>query len=402
MPKARVLNASLGGVNGKTLLAVLLAFLAVTAFYQIAGTVKWEIGNLFAIPAYDDMFDHARMYRALGSGKQFFSYLISAHNEHRIFTTRIVSYLDDMFFHGREYTQIAVTNLLQIVSAGIAWRIMVRYDNDENPLHKIVLFAIVLLLFINPNLLYTLIYPFQVQHAIMAVLCVGSAAVVANASALPEMSAYGSRRLIASLLLLAFVATFTLGNAPVILLAAAAMSVILRWRLWIIATLSLLAVGHTAFVLLTTTSTGAQSYNLLSILRFALFYWGGPFIRFDAWPAGYVTWGASTRLAELCGAVVLAVGAGFGVARFFRRGLGGPAAAFGLTVLVIVIVTGLAAGHARAQFGLLEGASKKYASFAALGWLGVLAVAIGLLQDTWIGRPLRKQAMLLSVHEKLT
>lgn len=396
MPKARALNSLFEAERGRALFVLALAFLSVTAFDQIAGTMIWQFRNLFAIPAYDDMFDHARMYRAMTGTKEFLLYLVSAHNEHRIFTTRILSYLDDRLFQGREYTQVAATNFLQICSALISWRIFIQNDRDSSPVYKAALFVAILLLFINPNLLYTLIYPFQVQHAIMAVLCVASASLVAKTSGIAEISTSDYRRVIALLLALALIATLTLGNAPVIFIAAAAMAVVLRWRLWVIATLSLLAVGHTVFILLTTVSTGVQSYNLLKILKFALIYWGGPFIRLEAWPAGYVTWPGSAYLAALCGAVVLVVGVGFAFARLCKPGLGGPTAAFGLMLLVIVIVTGLAAGHARAQFGLLEGASKKYASFAALGWLGVLAVVAGLLREHAKTRPWLMESMLLA------
>jgi hypothetical protein len=395
MPKARALNSLFGAESGRTLFVLVLAFLSVTAFDQIIGTLIWEFRNLFAMPAYDDMFDHARMYRAMTGAKEFLLYLISAHNEHRIFTTRILAYLDDKLFGGREYTQVVATNILQICSAWISWRIFTRNDLDSSPLYKAALFVAILLLFVNPNLLYTLIYPFQVQHAIMAVLCVASASLVAKTSGLAEISTSDYRRLIALLLVLALIATLTLGNAPVIFIAAAAMAVVLRWRSWVIAALSLLAVGHTVFILSTTVSTGVQSYNLLKIFKFALIYLGGPFIRLEAWPAGYVTWPGSAYLAALCGAVVLVVGLGFALARLFKPNLGGPTAAFGSMLLAIVIVTALAAGHARAQFGLLEGASKKYSSFSALGWLGVLAVAAGLLREHVKTRRWLMESMLL-------
>ncbi len=362
------------------------------------GTVRWELSNLFCIPAYDDMFDHARMYRSFVSVSNFLHYLISPHNEHRIATTRVLSFIDDRYFHGREYTQIAATNVLQILSAGLVWRAMVRHDSNVDPAVKIALFFAVLLLFVNPNLLYTLIYPFQVQHAIMAILCLLAATVVAQAAASATTpDSHQELLVIVALLVLAVVATFTLGNAPVILIGAAAMAIILRWRLRIVAVLAVLAIVHTVLVLKTTVSTGVQSNNPVQIVRFALFYLGGPFVRFDAWPGGYVTWSSSHLLAEGCGAVILLAAIGFSIARLLKPGLGGSAAAFGLMVLVIVVVTGLAAGHARAQFGLLEGASKKYASFAALGWAGVAAVCEGLRREWAAKRPASKAWLTLAL-----
>lgn len=380
---------------GRMVFALTLAFSSALAVTLICRTLYWETRNLFAIPAYDDMFDHLKMYGALRSAREFFLYLISAHNEHRIFTTRIISYLDDRFVMGRGYAQVVATNMAQIFSAWMSWRIFVRYDSSVGRYYRVTLFVVILTLFVNPNFLYTLIYPFQVQHAIMAVLCIVAASLIANISRLSEVSCREHKKLIASLVALAVIATLTLGNAPVILIAAAAIAIVLRWRRSVIVVLSLLAIGHTAAVLLTTVSAGTKSDDLLKIVKFALIYLGGPFSRFDAWPGNYVTWATSPHLTILFGAVVLMVPTVFALKRFFRPGWGGPVAVFGLTLLVMVIVTGLAAGHARASYGILEAASKKYASFAALGWVGVLAVAAGALSELRCSQRMLKESLLL-------
>ena len=90
--------------------------------------------------------------------------------------------------------------------------------------------ALRLPLFVNANFFYTLIVPFQVQHAIMTLLVIVTAILVAQAS--PEkMSGAGEARFVGVLVVIAIVATFTLGNAPVILIAGATTAVALRWPL---------------------------------------------------------------------------------------------------------------------------------------------------------------------------
>ncbi|EIF28183.1 hypothetical protein BCh11DRAFT_03565 [Burkholderia sp. Ch1-1] len=377
MPRANHRSA----LNERAALIVgfLLAVGAVLSLCVVWMTLAWETKNIFAVPMYDDMFDHQRMHHAFSGVKQFLAYMVSPHNEHRIFTTRVISFLDERFLSGREYGQVIATNVLQIAAAVVSWIAFLKSGITKNAYLKLALLGPLLLFFINPNFLYTLIYPFQLQHAFMACICIVGALVISDASA--NTDNLGHRRLLAYLLLLALIATLTLGNAPVVLIAAAGTAIVLRWKPSLVALLLGLAIAHVILILLITPTTGTKSYNVIQILKFALMYWGSPFIRLDAWPASFVTWTASPYLAGLCGAVVLATTVAFAIARFIRPGLGGRLAVFGLVLLIVIVVTGLAAGLARAQFGILEAANKKYASFAGLGWLGVYAVASGVLFD---------------------
>ena len=135
------------------------------------------------------------------------------------------------------------------------------------------------------------------------------------------------------------------------------------------------------------------------MIIFALIYWGAPFYRFDTWPSGYVTWEGAGPIeiyaAATFGGIVLATAIVFGLVRLAKPNFGGRLAMFGLVILLIVIATGCAAAHSRAQFGILEGASKKYSSFAALGWLGVLALATGVADHIWQTRKSGWPAMAL-------
>ena len=110
-----------------------------------------------------------------------------------------------------------------------------------------------------------------------------------------------------------------------------------------------------------------------------------------AWPANdlaYLAFG-SVLAGMVLGAVVLA-GAVFTAAwlRWRRPGWGGMLATFGLMLLAMVIATALAAAYSRIGAGIPEGANKKYASFAALGWLGVFMIGAGLARTYWAARPL--------------
>jgi hypothetical protein len=383
-----------GTDRGRRFAAMAEAVVAALAAAVIMATLVWQWRHNFAIPIYDDLFDRLRFYRALPSAGALIRYLISAHNEHRIMTTRLVALADEHFFAGREHTQIIATNLLQCLSAYVAYRFVFLADLGRNiDLSRRLLIGLsILLLFVNPNFLYTLIVPFQLQHAILAFLVIVAAALMSR-SAGPEMPAAEQTRLVLALVAIAAVGTFTLGNAPAILIAAAATAIVLRCPVAVIRVLAVLAVAHTLIVVATTTSVGETSTDIVAMGKFALIYWGGPFLRFDPWPSAYVTWGlADARgiyLAATFGAVVFATTVGFGILRCLRPRTGGRLAVFGFMVLVVVVVTGLAAAHSRAQFGILEGASKKYASFAGLGWLGVLAVFTGVVRErfAFLSRP---------------
>lgn len=367
---------------GDQLVVALKVGAAVISFLLIGSTLWWQAQHPLAISVYDDVFDRVRLYRSLGSFSQILQYLTALHNEHRILTTRLLTLLDEFVFYGREHTQVTVCNTLQLVSGIFAYRIAFKPAANDSPnVAQIGLgVSTILLLFINPNFIYTLFVPFQVQHAIMTFLCLVAAWLVSRFS-LSSQSSDEKRRLLLWLVILAVVASFTLGNAPVILIAAAAIAIVSRWRIRMIIILTLLAIAHTAITLATSPGIGASAFNPIGLLKFALLYLGAPFMRFAPWPAAHPTWWSSAYLAAALGAVVLGTAIGFAVWRFANPRVGGRIATFGLALLLAVVVTGLAAAHSRLQFGVLEGTNKKYASFAGLGWLGVLAVAIGLARD---------------------
>lgn len=361
------------------LIAALEVTAATLATTVIVATLAWQTKHYFAMPFYDDIYDRLRLYRALPHITALMKYFISAHNEHRILTSRLFAFFDEFVFSGREYTQVIMTNGLQLCSAWVVYRLVFHPEMGKawGVAEKFLALTTSALLFINPNFLYTLIIPFQLQHAIMAFLCVISAWLVSRATP----SRTEKTRLaypVAWLLVLALIATFTLGNAPAILIGAAATAFVLRWEHRLVLLLTAMAVAHTAIVLATTTAVGTPTYNPFRILKFALIYWGAPFLRFDPWPSTYVTWWSSAYLAGAFGAIVLGTSMLFAFLRLTKPGFGGRTAVFGFMILMIVIVTGVAAAHSRGQFGILEAANKKYASFAALGWLGVLAVLSGI------------------------
>src|ERR1700738_81254 len=97
------------GTEGYFAVTVLLAVGTVIAAGVVWTTFVWETRNLFAAPWFDDMFDHTRMHHAMTSFKEFMAYMISPHNEHRIFTSRLISFLDERFLSGREYGQVLAT-----------------------------------------------------------------------------------------------------------------------------------------------------------------------------------------------------------------------------------------------------------------------------------------------------
>jgi len=364
--------------NKLGLVAALEVMAASSGIALVVATLAWQTRHHFITPLYDGIFDRLRLYRALPSISSLIDYFVSAHNEHRILTTRLFAFVDEFVFSGREHSLVVATNTFQLCSAWVVYRGAFASEMGKTwgIAEKLFAFFTIALFFVNPNFLYTLIVPFQLQHAIMTFVCVTSACLVGWASV--QIHEDRIRRLIPTLIALALVATFTLGNAPAILIATATTAVVLHWRPRVILVLGTAAIGHTAAVFVTTTPVGAASHDVLQMLKFSLIYYGAPFLRFAPWPSNHGTWWSSVYLASGFGVVVLGAAFAFAILRIARPGIGGATAVFGFMLLMMVIVTGLAAAHSRAQFGILEAANKKYASFAALGWLGVLAVASGV------------------------
>jgi hypothetical protein len=402
IPEAKISFAAPENDADKRLVAYVYEYaktaLSFCAFAVIVATIYFEGHHLFAMPIYDDMFDRLRMYRAMVSGTSFFEYLIAPHNEHRIFTTRLLELLDEVAFGGKEYVQVVSAHVLQFASSLLTLYVFRRADRRGMTRGaSVLLFSALVLLFVNPNFLYTLLVPFQVQHAIMEILCVLAAVVVSGASEQEHGPALRDVRFFAALLALAVIASFTLANGPVILLAAAASAVALRWRMTTTLVLVALALVHLVLVVATTHSVGEKSHDIMAVLKFVLVYLGAPFSRFDPWPGSYVTYATSTAFAMTAGAIILATGVLFGIARLLKPGFGGSLAVFGLVLLLIVVATGLAGGISRAQFGVLEGGSKKYASFAALGWVGSFAIYVALLRARFASRAFAVEATSLVV-----
>ena len=370
---------------------VVMTVAAVLAVLVLVGaTAIWQTQHVFPMPIHDDMFDRLKLYRTAASPISLLEYLISAHNEHRILTTRLIMILDEKFAGGREYIQIVATNLVQACCCVLAYRAVTtsQAEGAWSLTTKTLAFITFAISFINPNFLYTLIVPFQLQHAIMAFICLVAAVLMSNASD-KHIDRLSGTRLLIALLALSIVGTFTLGNAPAILIAVAVTAVILRWHPAFIGLLSLLATAQTILVLLTTTSVGSRSYDFAAIVKFVLLYLGAPFFRFDPWPAPFVSyWSPPIDLTAAFGLLIVLAGVVFGLARLLRPGFGGRAGVFGLFILMIVVITGLAAATSRSQFGVLEASNKKYASFAALGLVGFLAISIGVALESVRLRPL--------------
>ncbi|TWB56396.1 hypothetical protein [Nitrospirillum viridazoti] len=371
----------------RTIVATSANAAAALAGVLVVATLVWEYRHHFATPIYDDIHDKLRLHASLGEVHQLLSFLVSLHNEHRIFTTRIITIIDEFAFSGQELFQVATNNLLQGLAAIMVYRYAFAPTAGNEPPqapppgHRLCLFALSVLLFINPNFLYTLVVPFQIQHTIMAVLLLLAAAIISRDLS-PDKRVRDLAPYWISLLVLAVLGTFTLGNAPIILLSAAAAAIVLRCRLEVIVASGALALVHVGIVLKTTpAASAAAGQSIVKITKFALLYWGSPLFRYDPWPGNFVTWSWPVYSAAILGALVFGVAVTFAVARFLKPGLGGRVALYGFVILAAIVATGLAAALSRAQYGVLEAGNKKYASFAILGWIGALAVLLGVLRE---------------------
>src|SRR5271166_3700213 len=260
---------TLGGAGGQRMVATAEAMAAALVAIIVAATVRWQWRHSFAMPIYDDLFDRLRFYNAMKGAQEFLTYLISTHNEHRITTTRLIAIADELFFSGREHTQVIATDILQFASAYLVYRVFIAdLGRNVEASRRLFIGFSILLLFVNPNFFYTLVVPFQIQHAIMALLVIIASSLMSRAATF-DMPVSGQIHLVSCLVAIAAVATFTLGNAPAILISAAATAVILRCRPAIVVTLVVLAFAHTAIILTTTAGVGAKALDVIKIGHFA-------------------------------------------------------------------------------------------------------------------------------------
>ena len=93
---------------------------AVTTVWALATVLCllcWQIAHQHALPVYDDIRDHLKLYRAADVAA-FFTYLFSNHNEHHVLTTRLLTAADSWLWGGQLHLQAIAANLLQLMRRG--------------------------------------------------------------------------------------------------------------------------------------------------------------------------------------------------------------------------------------------------------------------------------------------
>ncbi len=353
------------------------------AVLMLSNIIRFNYENYLAIDYFDEIFDKLRYYRRDHSIVGFFTYLTLPHMEHIIAITRLIAVADDNLWEGRERLQTVLGYIFQLLSVILIYRTIVTEKNIINPINKIFIFFCIEVLFFNGNFLYNFTIPFQIEHFIMAFLAILSAKLFSDIAAVEKPTAKQRAIFVARMVGLAALATFNLGNAPVLLIATAAGAVIIRWpKGWTYLIIGLAVIHIWVILSITHSDHGFSDHNFFAIAKFALLYLGSAFIRLDdPWPASYATWWGSGYLGLSFGIILAAIAGGFAVMRRVRPGLGGRTALFGLILMIAVIVTAVAAGYSRAGgSGILEAANKKYASFAALAWAGALMILIGAVR----------------------
>ncbi len=354
-----------------------------SALYMLIKLLEFNYENYFAIDFFDEIFDKLRYYRRDHSFIGLLTYLTTPHNEHIIAITRLIAIADDFLCNGRERLQIVLSYCFQFLSVILIYRTIIADRSIESIINKIFIFFCIEIFFFNGNFLANFTTPFQIEHFIMGFLAVLSAKLFSDIAAIEKPNDKQMYLFVARMAGLAAIATVNLGNAPVLLIATAAGAFILRWpKGWTLLIAGLAAIHIWVILSITHSDSGYSSHNIFTIAKFALLYLGAPFMRLeDPWPASYATWWESGYLGLLFGIILAGIAGGFGVMRWARPGWGGRTAMFGLILMIVVIVTAAAAGYSRAGIGILEAASKKYASFAALAWAGAFMIVIGTIRS---------------------
>ena len=363
----------------------------VIAAWLITQLMNFQFHHFYPVPFLDGLLDLLRFYVASGTFSKFLKYLITPHNEHVIATTRLIALADKLAWHGRGHLQVLCSYTFQIGGAIIAYRVFRPASIRHYPIDRLWTLSCLLLFFLNANFLFNFAIGFQVQHFIMAFLVILTASHISNVPLKPDLSKMQS--FVIAQIGLAVVATFTLGNAPVLLIAATAMAIILRWNPRWIVILAVLAVAHIVLTLAIIVYGGEAdaseivgSHTILPMIAYVLLYLGSfsPFTRLVAWPSTYITWWGSPYLGALLGMTLMAIAIAFTVIRLYRPNWGGRVGTFGLVLMIVVVITAAAAAYTRTNTeGILDGTNSKYASWSALGWLGAFMIVAGAMREQY-------------------
>lgn len=323
--------------------------------------------------AFWDFWNWIEDYRRFVEGQYHFLDLFNFHNEHRIFTTRLVLFADAMFCDMNGWLPLVV-NLLLLAALGAMLHLLARRPEDRNAVMPCLFFIAATLSICSVN---NLIGPFQVQFALTLTFVTGTAAALALATR-PTATPRHAAAFLALGVLCFCLACFSMAGG---MLAAPSMVLLLLLRrakaayVLIFAASASLAVFlylHD-FQLVTPRALPLSGQGIpLFRLKFVLRFLGGALGAYENWPT-------------LLGAVLLFAAAAVLALQVWQRWGRGEAVRGGDAALIaisfFVVANAAAAAAARAGEGMPASVYPRYAILSVVIALCITALVAPRLAE---------------------
>ena len=327
------------------------------------------------------------------------SRLFRFHNEHQVVFTKLAVFADYVWFRGRNIFTGAVAVLLALfipLACCAAFRFLRKEPLRGERLAWLA--GVLVTVYFNANLLWTLTDPILSQHLFAAAFAV----VAAFSFSYVALDEAGTRKLRWYSFGVFFAASglAALSSAAGLLVLPAALVVTLlfftdwslllritRWKLVGVLLAGLLGIAVTYLLSYRRVAgagpDAAVSMDWAGLVEFSVLFIGGPFWRASTWPVDYHPPRAlvlATCLAFcglLCWLLAKLLRSREKVTRFDL---------FQAFMIVLVSLTALTGAWSRQYLGTAEALNRKYPPTSLLAWLAVVSLVVGHYPDRFFGR----------------
>lgn len=306
------------------------------------------------IPWWDEWDGYLTFYRSVAIDGAGLHVWFSQHVDHRIFTSRVLFWLDLRYFHGNHIILfVAQQAMLVAIVAALA---LAARRTQKNPWWVLGISAAFVFSWVQYE---TFKWGFETQVVAAFFFTVMSI----NEYVRPES---GPIRRIVVAFLLAALAEFSMGNGIAAPCCIVAIAIITRRPLKEIVLVGIVAAALVSLYLIGYVSPGTYQIPLpgsLTLHRLAFL------LAFMANPLAQV--GSSNKVCIVIGALVLLAGTGVSLRDYFARNVT-PYRALLIGIFLFVAVSGLAAAFGRGLGGAGAALASRYTMGPLLGWTVLL------------------------------
>jgi hypothetical protein len=350
--------------------------------------------------------DHINLFAAnrLQEGLTL-SKLFRFHNEHQIVFTKLLIDWDYVMFHGSNILPYIATTFSLLGICGFYCWMLQRFGNFASPRHRLVACGLIVMLYFNGRMLWTITFPILFEHPSTALFALCAFFAFCRLPfALTHNPKYRAQPHLSSPVL---VITLVAGYAAAAISSASGVLVGPAIGLAVCAFLigsrqfSAGTVRKTAAVALTATVIVAGVYvgayrigtpgaglqpralHLLADIKFLILFVGAAFFRDSGWPVSrHADPFAMYAVAALFWLLLVWIAAQL----FRRRESPSSFEIFHVCVILFVLLTAAVGGIFRADLSSLEAINKKYASNALLAWASAASLLIYWKPGTLFGK----------------